>query len=374
MLCMLASVHKGFGVHPNSPLRAVSSFAHRLQFHYKHISSSNLHDTPCFTHRNPHVSVNIVFPEMASAQGKSDTRPGGFASGTPSLVGPAKSQEASSSRTTTTPTGAQTNDARNKDGKRSEPTLHNSWDGIVADKPTFPLSEIKALKRCNFSAHFYIYTRLNGRIGVIARDLIEDILEKCTIMPDLPPDANAEQVESMVERRDSKGKGKAKEGKHPRETAARDFNSAANIDQAAEFEIEIPCQTFEQVCKDLKKCIEGIDMSRYTQNERQQTRVCLETFRAVSDRAKELSKRSLAQHAASPSPSPNPSTIDPKTHCVVPRPSPWSGKPCGRRLPCVAHLEREEDPKKDPLSGIPVTKGLSESGPVQVVLLPTISY
>ncbi|KAG6367348.1 hypothetical protein INS49_001536 [Diaporthe citri] len=265
---------------------------------------------------------------------------------------------------TTTPTGVQKNDGRNKDQKQSEPMLQNSWDGIVTDKPTFPLSEIMALKRCNFSAHFYVYTRLNGRIGVIARDLIEDVLKKCTIMPDVPPDATAEQVKSKIEWRDSKGKGKAKEGKYPRATATQDADATTDSDQAAEF--EIPCQTFEQVCNDLSKCIEGMDLSRYTQSEKQQTRLCLETIRAVSDRAKELSKRSLAQNAASPSLSPTPSTIDPKTHCVVPRPSPWSGDPCGRPLPCVAHSGREEDPKKNRIPGAKSLKKFNTDGPDEV--------
>lgn len=281
---------------------------------------------------------------MASEQGKNDPPPGSSASGAASLVRPAKSQEASSSRTTISPTGVQTNDARNKDEKQSEPMPHSFWDGIVTDKPTFPLSEIMALRRCNFSAHFYVYTRLNGRNGVIARDLIEDILEKCTtmpdILPDILPDANAEQVESKVKWKDSKGKGKAKKGKHPREPAAQDADAVTNSDQAAEF--EIPFQTFEQVCKDLSKCIEAVDMSRYTQSERHQTKFCLETIRAVSDRAKELGKRSLAQDTtAAASSSSTPSAID---------------------------------PKKNPLSGMPVAKGLSESDPVQVVLLPTTSY
>lgn len=310
---------------------------------------------------------------MASEQGKNDPRPGSSASGAASLFRPAKSQEASSSRTTTSHTGVQTNDARNKDEKQSEPMPHSFWDGIVTDKPTFPLSEIMALKRCNFSGHFYVYTRLNGRNGVIARDLIEDILEKCTTMPDIPPEANAEQAESKVKWRDSKGKGKAKEGKYPREPAAQDADAVTNSDHAAEF--EIPFQTFEQVCKDLSKCIEGMDMSRYTQSERHQTKFCLETIRAVSDRAKELGKRSLAQDTtAAASSSSTPSAIDPKTPRVVPRLAPWNGDPCDRHLPSVAHSRREGDPKKNPLSGTPVAKGLSESDPVQVVLLPTTSY
>lgn len=349
---------------------------HHLHTNFNSITSTS--QPPTYATRlashieNPHTSVN---PEMASAQGKSDPRPGGSVSGTVSLVGPSKSQEASSSRTTTTSTGVQTNDARNKDEKQPEPMAQNSWDGVVTDKPTFPLSEIMALKRCNFSAHFYVYTRLNGRTGVIARDLIEDILEKCTILPDVQPDADAERANPKVERRESKGKGKGKakdgkHGKHPRATAA---DVATNSDQALEF--PIPCPIFEQVCKDLTKSIENMDMSRYTQSERQKTNLCLETIRAVSDRAKELSKRFLAQDAAAASlSSSTPSVIDPKTHCVVPCPAPWDGEPCGRRLPCVAHSMKEEDPEKNPLSGIPVAKDLSESDPVQVVLLPTTPY
>lgn len=252
---------------------------------------------------------------------------------------------------------------------------YNSWDGIIVDEPNFPLSEIMALKRCNFSVHFYAYARLNGRTGVIARDLIMDILEKCTPMPDIEPEPELEfeQGESKIERKQSKGKGKAKEGENrqtataaPQANAAAD--AAANIDQAVE--LEIPCQTFEQVCKDLSKCIEGMDMSGCTRSERQQTRVCLETIRAVSDSAKELAKRSLTQlavAAAAGSSSPTPSAIDPKTHCVVSRPAPWNGEPCGRRLPCVAHSNKAEDPKKKQ-SGKPAPKALSESNLVEALL------
>lgn len=273
------------------------------------------------------------------------------------------------------PTEAQSGDSRNNDETQFlEPMPYNSWDGIIVDEPNFPLSEIMALKRCNFSVHFYAYARLNGRTGVIARDLIMDILEKCSPMPDIESEPEAEpeanQGESNIERRQSKGKGKVKEGQN-RQTATAalhtdvDANAAANIDQEVEF--EIPCQTFEQVCKDLSKCIEGMDMSGCTRSERQQTRVCLETIRAVSDSAKELAKRSLTQLAvavAAGSSSLTPSAIDPKTHCAVPRPAPWNEEPCGRRLPCVAHSNKAEDPKKKP-SGKPAPKVLSESNAVE---------
>lgn len=278
-----------------------------------------------------------------------------------------------------TPTEAQSGDARNNDETQFfEPMPYNSWDGIIVDEPTFPLSEIMALKRCNFSVHFYAYARLNGRTGVIARDLIMDILEKCSPMPDIEsePEAEpeAEQGESNIERRQSKGKGKAEEGENrqtatgaPHADADADTDAAANIDQEVEF--EIPCQTFEQVCKDLSKCIEGMDMSGCTRSERQQTRVCLETIRAVSDSAKELAKRSLTQlavAAAAGSSSPTPSAMDPKTHCVVPRPAPRNGEPCGRRLPCVAHSNKAGDLKKKQ-SGKPGPNVLSESNPVKAL-------
>lgn len=247
---------------------------------------------------------------------------------------------------------------------------YNSWDGIIVDEPNFPLSEIMALKRCNFSVHFYAYARLNGRTGVIARDLIMDILEKCTPMPEIEPqpELEFEQGESKIERKQSKGKGKAKEGGNRQTaTAAPQADAAANIDQAVE--LEIPCQTFEQVCKDLSKCIQEMDMTGCTRSERQQTRVCLETIRAVSDSAKELAKRSLTQlavAAAAGSSSPTPSAIDPKTHCVGSRPASLKGEPCGRRLPCVAPSNKAEDPKKKQ-SGKPAPKVLSESNPVDAL-------
>lgn len=276
-----------------------------------------------------------------------------------------------------TPTEAKPSDARYNDARYNdetqffEPMPYNSWDGIIVDEPNFPLSEIMALKRCNFSVHFYAYARLNGRTGVIARDLIMDILEKCSPMPDIESEPEAEQGQSNIERRQSKGKGKAKEGEN-RQTATAalhadvDANAAANIDQEVEF--EIPCQTFEQVCKDLSKCIEGMDMSGCTRSERQQTRVCLETIRAVSDSAKELAKRSLTQlavAAAAGSSSPTPSAIDPETHCVIPRPAPWNGEPCGRSLPCV-DSNKAEDLKKKP-SGKRAPKVLSESNHVEAL-------
>lgn len=314
---------------------------------------------------------------MAPAQGRSNSRIGGSTTGTAPLVGPSKSREASSSQqntsrtqTTLTPTEARMRDARNNDETPFfEPMPYNSWDGIIVDEPNFPLSEIMALKRCNFSVHFYAYARLNGRTGVIARDLIMDILEKCTPMPDIEPgpELEFEQGESKIERKQSKGKGKAKEGGDGQTaTAAPQANAAdTNIDRAVE--LEIPCQTFEQVCKDLSKCIEGMDMSGCTRSERQQTRVCLETIRAVSDSAKELAKRSLTQlavAAAAGSSSPTPSAIDPKIHCVVPRPAPWDGEPCGLRLPCVAPSNKAEDLKKKP-SGKTAPKALSESNPAE---------
>lgn len=292
------------------------------------------------------------------------------------LVGPSKLHEVSSSqqntnrpRATPTPTGAQTSDALNNDETQFfEPMPYNSWDGIIVDEPNFPLSEIMALKRCNFSVHFYVYARLNGRTGVIARDLIMDILEKCSPMPDTEPEPESEQGESKMERKQSKGKGKAKEGGN-RQTATAAPQADAQADAAAKIdqtiELELPCQTFEQVCKDLSKCIQGMDMTGSTRSEKQQTKVCLETIRAVSDSAKELARRSLTQlavAAAAGSSSPTPSAIDPKAHCVVSRPAPCTGEPCGRRLPCVAHSNKAEEPKKKPSSKL-APKPLSESNP-----------
>lgn len=267
---------------------------------------------------------------------------------------------------TSTSTRAQLSRARNNNKMQFEPMAHNSWDGIIIDKPTFPLSEIMALKRCNFSAEFCAYARSNGRTGVIARDLVMDILEKWTPSPNIQPEPKTQQGELKIEKRESKGKGKAKEGENRQATAAPHFDAdveaAASSGQAVDF--KIPCQTFEQVCQDLSKCIEGMDMSRYTQSEMQQTRVCLETIRAVSESAKELAKRSLAQHASSSSSMPP--TIDPTTHCAVPRPSLWNGEPCGRRLPCVAHSSREEDSKGKP-PGRPAAKGMGKLGPVRAI-------
>lgn len=320
---------------------------------------------------------------MAPAQGRSNSRIDGYATGTAPLVGPSKLREASSSqqntsrpRATPTPTEAQTSDARNNDETQCfEPMPYNSWDGIILDEPDFPLSEIVALKRCNFSVHFYVYARLNGRTGVIARDLIMDILEKCSPMPDTEPEPEPQpdQGEPKIERKQSKGRGKAKEGGN-RQTATAapqtdaQADAATNIDQAVE--LEIPCQTFEQVCKDLSKCIQGMDMTGSTRSERQQTEACLETIRAVSDSAKELARRSLTQlavAAAAGSSSPTPSAIDPNTHCVVSGPGPWNGDPCGLRLPCMAHSNRTEDLKKKP-SGRPAPKVLSESNPAEALL------
>lgn len=320
---------------------------------------------------------------MAPAKGRSSSRIGGSATGTAPLVGPSKLHEASSSqqntgrpRTTPTPTEAQTSDTRNNDATQFfEPMPYNSWDGIILDEPDFPLSEIMALKRCNFSVHFYAYARFNGRTGVIARDLIMDILEKCSPMPDTEPELEpeSEQGELEMERKQSKGKGKAKEGGN-RQTAPAapqadaQVDAAANIDPA--IELELPCQTFEQVCKDLSKCIQGMDMTGSTRSERQQTKVCLETIRAVSDSAKELARRSLTQlavAAAAGSCSPTPSAIDPSTHCVVSGPGPWNGDPCGLRLPCMAHSNKEEGLKKKQPSGKPAPKVLSESDPMEAV-------
>lgn len=246
---------------------------------------------------------------------------------------------------------------------------HISWDGIITDEPTFPLSEIMALRRCTFSAEFYAYARSNGRTGVIASDLIMDILDNWSPMPDIQAEPKADQGKSKIEQSESKGKGKAKQGGARQTTPAphsdAEVDAAANSDQAVEF--KIPSQTFEQICKDLSKCIEGIDMSHCTQSERQQTRACLETIRAVSENARELARRSLAQLALSTSSSSMPSAIDHKTHCAVPRPSPWNGEPCGRRLPCEAHSNREED-SKGRLSAKPAVKGLSKLVPVQATL------
>lgn len=271
-------------------------------------------------------------------------------------------------RTTPIPTGAQTGDASNKDATQFNPMAHISGDGIITDKLTFPLSDIIALRRCTFSAEFYAYARSNGRTGVIARDLIMDILENWSPMPDVQAEPKADQGKSKIEQRESKGKGKAKEGETRQTASAPHFDAevdaAANSDHAVEF--KIPSQTFEQICKDLSKCIEGIDMSNCTQSERQQTRACLETIRAVSENARELARRSLAQYASSSVPS----AIDPKTHCAVPRPSPWNGEPCGRRLPCVAHSSREEDSKGKP-SGKPAVKGPSKLVHLQATVFST---
>lgn len=308
---------------------------------------------------------------MASAQGRSDSRPGVSASAKAPRAGPSKWHDASSSQQntskpqpTTTPAKAPMDNTLDKDEKPSETMIDNTWDGFIIDRPTFPLSEIMALKRCNFSSAFYAYARLNGRTGVIARDLIEGTLEKCSPMPDIPSEPEEEQAESKTERKKSKGKGKARQRRNRQTTASphADADTAANRDQADEF--KIPGQTFEQVCEDLSKCFEGMDTSRHTQSERQQNRVCLDTIRAVSEIARELGKRPFAQHGASSSSSPStPSAIDPKTYCDIPRPFPWAEHPYGRRLPFLAPSSREEDVQKKP-SVKTAAKGLSEFDPV----------
>lgn len=310
--------------------------------------------------------MKMVFPQIDPPQGKS-------AAG---LIGPSEGQEARCSqqntgthRKTTSPAGAQANNARNKHEKQIKTVPHGPFDGIITDKPNFPLSEIIGLKRCDFSADFYAYARLNGRTGVIVRDLIEDILKNSMPMDDfLPEQPEAEGLNAKVERKESKGKGKAKQEHVPRVAAAQGAAAAADSDRAAETEVII--QTFEQVCEELKTCLVGMDAGQDTESGRQKTRVCLDTMKAVSERARELSQRSLMQHAAAAvassslsSSSSTPSAIDPKTHCVVPRPSPWNGKPCGRRLPCVAHSDGREIKKQPP--GKPTAKDLSKSGPVQ---------
>lgn len=257
----------------------------------------------------------------------------------------------------TTATEAQTHDSDNVSEDPLELLLDDSWDGIITTKPDFPLSEIIALKRCNFSVYFYAYARLNGRTGAIARDLIEDILVRCTEMPDTESDAEAEQEEPKVEQRELKGKGKgkrARQRKRPRKTAAKD--AAANSDQVGD--TEMFSQTFDQVCEDLKKRIEGMSVNRDTEYGRQQTEACLGTLQAVSESAKALGKRSLAQNVASASSSSPPYTpcaIELKTHHVI-----------DHQYPSNTTDSKENSPFSK-LAAPP----LSESDPVQAILFST---
>lgn len=293
---------------------------------------------------------------MAPAQGRSDSRPDVSASAKAPLVPTSKLHEASSSqqetgstRSMTTTTEAQTHDSHNVCDDPFELLFDDSWDGIITSKPNFPLSEIVALKRCNFSVCFYVYARLNGRTGAIARDLIEDILVHCTEMSDTESDAEAEQMKLK-----GKGKGKrAKQRKRPRKTAAKDAAAAANNDQVDD--TEMLTQTFDQVCEDLRKRIERMSVNRNTEYGRQQTEACLETLQAVSESAKALGKRSLALNAAGAPSSSSPSTpcaIELKTHHFIDRPSPPNAK----------------DSKENSPFGKLAAPPLSESDPVQAIL------
>lgn len=301
---------------------------------------------------------------MAPGQGRSDSRPDDSASAEAPLVPTSKlhettccssQHETGNPRSMTTATEAHTHDSHNVCDDPFELLFDDSWDGIITSKPDFPLSEIIALKRCNFSVYFYVYARLNGRTGAIARDLIEDILLRCTEMPDTKSDAEAEQEEPKVEQREPKGKGKgkrAKQRKQPRKTASKEA-AAANSDQVDD--TETLTQTFDQVCEDLRKRIEGMSVNRNTEYGRQQTEACLETLQAVSESAKALGKRSLAQNAAGAPSSSSPSTpcaIELKTHHFIDLPSPSSTK----------------DSKENSPFGKPAAPPLSESDPVQAIL------
>lgn len=292
-------------------------------------------------------------------------------SGGASPFEPSNSQGASSSQQTNDnpqPTsahaGAQASDSHKNDGNhQSKSVLGDTWDGLIFEKPTsFPLSEIVDLRPMHYSDHLYAYTRSNGRSGFIMDSLLEDILREKGFISASEPEPNADGKKSKEK---GKGKGKVKKQDVPRATTAQDVAAATGSAKASETvaETAFASQTFEKVCDDLQTFIELLDTSRYDEDGKHQTKVCIDAIKAVSERAKELGKQPLKARAAAPS------AVDPETHCAVPRPAPWKGELCGRELPCVAHSNREYIPESPQLD-ISAANVHSELDPVQL-LAPT---
>lgn len=185
------------------------------------------------------------------------------------------------------------------------------------------------------------------------------------VIPAVQPALKAAKVESEVEGEKSKDR-KSSERKDSRATTAEE--AVAGSGSATEAEITI--QAFEHVCENLKTYVEGMDARWVTESEIKQTRFCVETMRAVTERVKKLSKHSLDQHHMAAGVSSSlftPFAIDANNPCTAPRPSPSNREPCGQRLPCVTNPNKREPEKTPP---IPILEATSLSKSTSAQALP----
>ncbi|KAL1872388.1 hypothetical protein Daus18300_004358 [Diaporthe australafricana] len=294
-------------------------------------------------------------PENPSTQSKTAPASGSSASAKPSLVEPPKSKQATTSqqlankpRPTTTRAGEGVSEAKDPRGIYSKLSSRDGWDGVMIDETPFPLSEIGDLIALQSTDHFYGYARVNGRVGIIMDNLMDARLRAMAINVTAQLKAEIEQIEAKAARNKSKGKGKARAQTRTRTRATAQHDAATGSGQATEF--GIPSQTFELICEDLMAHVENIDSSNYTEADKQLNKVCVDAIKAVSQRAKDLSKQTLISKPAAASTSP---ATDSKTRCSAHRPFPRHREPCGRRLPCLEHSTRSYSENK-PLFGMPL--------------------
>lgn len=227
-------------------------------------------------------------------------------------------------QTTTTSAKSVADYTRASRKKQSKPASGKIWDGFITEKPSFPLTELIALKPSSSFANFYAYARRNGRTGMIRTDLIQDILKKSSRVPlddaemmsAIHTQPKIYQDELAAEREESKDT--------PRATVKRQ----GATDSKPMTENEITRQTFEQVCDELKTYIDDMRTGSSAESKMQQTRLCIEALTTVSEKGKELGKHSRVQqdnNEAAAASSPLSSTLflmDPKINKKDPKKNP----------------------------------------------------